>query len=390
MPPVLRHGLFYALIYFGTGVSTPYAPVWFASEGLSASQIGVILAAPMIGRALAGPLAAIWADGFVLRRTPIFIFALIGLCAYLCLLALHGFWLWLTLWFIANTAINAVSPLADVLTLRHARIDGFAYATSRGIGSAAYIVANIAGGVVLAQTLPAAAVIWSATAAGLGALGALVLLPDDPVHAGGDGRASIGRGRATLDLLSDPRMVLLIASASLVQGSHAFFYGFSAIVLTSQGVSAGLVGVLWGVSVAAEVAYMWLGEPLRRRIGPERLIVLSAAAAVLRWTCLAFSPPLWVLFPLQCLHALTFAATFLASLELVERLSPPTHASAAQTLAASVSFGLATGLATLASGALYEHFGVGAYFVMATMGALGLTGALRLRWRLRRQAAAAG
>ena len=55
LPPLFRHGFFYALIYIGTGVSMPYAPVWFKSVGLTAPQIGVILAAPMLGRAVAGP-----------------------------------------------------------------------------------------------------------------------------------------------------------------------------------------------------------------------------------------------------------------------------------------------------------------------------------------------
>ena len=81
LPPLFRHGFFYALIYIGTGVSMPYAPVWFKSVGLTAPQIGVILAAPMLGRAVAGPATAVWAEGFRLRRTPMVLLGLIAAAA---------------------------------------------------------------------------------------------------------------------------------------------------------------------------------------------------------------------------------------------------------------------------------------------------------------------
>src|SRR4030095_10232299 len=90
-----------------------------------------------------------------------------------------------------------------------------------------------------------------------------------------------------------------------------------------------MTGILWGVGVAVEVGFMWFLEPWRRRVGPRNLLVLGGGAAIVRWTAVAFSPPLWLVFPLQTLHVLSYAATFLASLQLVERLSTPSTASAA-------------------------------------------------------------
>ena len=92
----------------------------------------------------------------------------------------------------------------------------------------------------------------------------------------------------------------------------------------------GWSGWLWGFVQASrvEVVFMWFMEPWRRRVGPELMLVLGGAGAMIRWTALAFSPPLWLLFPIQALHALSYTATFLASLRLIERLSPPESASA--------------------------------------------------------------
>ena len=94
------------------------------------------------------------------------------------------------------------------------------------------------------------------------------------------------------------------------------------------------------------------------------------------------SPPLWLLFSLQALHALTFTATYIGGLELVERLCKPSQASAAQTLSASLSTGLATGLATMCCGWLYAHFQTSAYLVMTIMALSGLVCARSLRANL--------
>jgi len=139
-----------------------------------------------------------------------------------------------------------------------------------------------------------------------------------------------------------------------------------------------MTGILWGVGVTAEVIFMWFMEPWRRRIGPRNLLVLGGFAAMLRWTALAFAPPLWMLFPLQTLHVLSYAATFLASLQLIERLSTPQNASAAQALNSALSAGALMGLATMASGPLFDRFGAQGYFLMAAMCVAGLIGAFRL------------
>jgi PPP family 3-phenylpropionic acid transporter len=180
--------------------------------------------------------------------------------------------------------------------------------------------------------------------------------------------------------------VLAVITAGLIQGAHAFYYGFSALLWRKDGISAPMIGVLWGVGVAVEVGFMWFAEPWRRKVGPERLLVLGGAAALLRWTAYAFTPPLWLLFPLQALHALTFAASFMASLRLIERLAPPQSASAAQAINSALSAGFMLGVGTLAAGPLFDAFGTKGYLAMAVMGGLGLVGAVMLTRRARAEA----
>lgn len=374
----LQLGLFYCTVFIGTGVSLPYIPVWFRAQGLSGAEIGVILSAPMLARLAVSPLMAVWADGFALRRTPIMLFA-IGAAVFYGLLGLvKGFPAWLACWLVASAFLATVIPLADVLSMRRARIEGFNYGRSRGLGSVAFIIANVGMGALLTWAKPDLIVIWTAGAALLSALAARVLLPPDPVHEGGEQSAKGERWRGIGDLFRNKPFMLAVVTTALIQSTHGFYYGFSALLWRAQGIADATVGILWATGVAAEVLFMWYLEPLRRRMGPEPLIVVGGIAAVIRWTALAFSPPLWALFPLQLLHALSFAAVFMAALQLIERNAPPRSLSAAQTISSACSGGLFIGLATIASGKLFDAFGAQGYLGMSLLAGLGLVCAWRM------------
>ena len=380
-----RLGLFYVVSYLGTGVSLPFIATYFRSRGLTGAEIGLILAVPMLARPFTGPVLAVWADGFTLRRTPLALLALGAAAGYLAMLVAPGFWGLLACWLVGMTFLTTLTPLIDVITLRRSRLEGFNYGVPRGAGSAAFIVANLAMGAILAVAAPSVIVAWiSVAAVGVAAV-SLLVLPPDRVHEAG---AKPGRGmrwKGLGGLLRDKTFVLAVITAGLIQGAHAFYYGFSALLWRKEGISAPMIGVLWGVGVAVEVGFMWFAEPWRRKVGPEKLLVLGGAAALLRWTAYAFAPPLWLLFPLQALHALTFAASFMASLRLIERLAPPQSASAAQAINSALSAGFVLGIGTLAAGPLFDAFGTKGYLAMAAMGGLGLIGALLLNRRATRQ-----
>jgi len=367
-----RVALQYVLLFGAHGVGLPFAGLWFREQGLSGAEIGVLLSAPMLAKLITGPAIALWADGFRLRRTAIAILAGVAACGYAGTGLVQGVWLWGPLWFVAATAASAVIPLTDVLNLRLARRDGFSFAFPRGCGSAAFVGANVVMGALLVRVPVDVVIVWIACAAALMAGLATWLLPAEPV---GDGPPTAGRERfrGLGQLAADPRFMIAIFAVGCVQAAHAFYYGFSAIAWKAQGIPESMTGLLWAVSVVVEIAFMWWAEPWRRArgIGPWMVLGVGATAAVVRWTALAFAPPLWMLWPLQSLHALTFAATYLAGVQLVEQLSPPGSQTAAQTLSSVLSAGVLIGLATLAAGPLYDAWGVGGYLAMTGLAAVG-------------------
>jgi PPP family 3-phenylpropionic acid transporter len=378
MPLTVRLGLFYGAIFIGTGVSSPYLPVWFAHHGLSGSRIGLTLSLPMLARAFTAPLLAVWADSFRLRRTALLILAVAVAATYALMAAPGGFTWWAVVWFAASSMYSTLPPLTDVLVLRRAKLNGFNYGWPRGIGSAAFIVGNVGMGAILTRGSPDLILVWMTAAVAATALAARLLLPPDHVHEEGHAAALSDRMAGLSGLLRDPAFMTAVVSAGLIQSAHAFYYGFSTLAWKRQGIGEGVTGLLWATGVTAEIGFLWFLEPWRRRVGPRNLLALGGAGAILRWTALAFSPPLWALFPLQALHALSYAATFIASLLLVEQLSTPLNASAAQAINSALSGGVLFGVATIFSGWLFDRTGAHGYLLMSAMSAAGLAGALRL------------
>ena len=80
----------------------------------------------------------------------------------------------------------------------------------------------------------------------------------------------------------------IIIVAALILGSHAMHDSFAVIRWEAAGIGPSTVGVLWSISVAAEVVvFLFIGRPLLDRIGPAHAAMLAAAAGIVRWTIMA-------------------------------------------------------------------------------------------------------
>jgi len=373
-----RQALFYALLFAGTGASLPFIPVWFGQHGMNASQIGLILALPLLGRAVTGPLSGVWADRFPRYRSPMLIMAATGAVAYglMALSPLYGpfrFAAFLALYFIGYTSITNIGPLLDAMTLQLSRVQNFSYAAARAAGSAAFIFANVALGWLMQAAGVWVVLVWI-VAAGLavGIIGRMLLQPHpraDVPQAATLPRPS-GRQRFRA-VMRDEGLLLLLLAAGLLQAAHAFYYAFSTIIWQGRGISATACGFLWAAAVVGEIGFLAISTRVRHAIGSWKLLMLGAAFGVVRWAFMAFQPPLALLFPLQLLHGLSFAAVYIASLDLVFRLAPTGTEGLAQTINSAYSQGLMTGIATLVAGLVFQTFGPRGYALMAGLAMLG-------------------
>jgi MFS transporter, PPP family, 3-phenylpropionic acid transporter len=351
--------------YFAANAINAFMPLWFADRGLSAAAIGQVLGAAALLRVLAGPGWGSVADRIGRRRPVLFFAALSASGLGLSYVAVSGFLSLLLIAAAQGIAASAINPLADSLALALAREGRIEYGPVRAVGSAAFMVATAVAGWLLGRA-GSWLVPWL-QALGYGSAAAFsLLLPETSTP------PAQPRPFAGLMLLRNPAFRLAVCCTALIQGAHAAYYGFAALLWRSQGISDTVIGLLIAEGIIVEILLFVRGHSLGEKLGPAGLTACAAGASILRWTVTALAPPLPVLAVVQVLHAATFAMQHLSAMLVLSRFMPADRAATAQALHAALGFGAPTGLMMLLSGWLYAQYGGMAFLAMAASGGAAL------------------
>nr|WP_255569124.1 MFS transporter [Neoroseomonas alba] len=355
--------------FAAVGVMMPFIPPLMTAAGLSASEVGSVLATGAGVRLVAGPLGGRLADALGRPKAVMAggsLIAALAACLYGLAQDLPGL---LAANLLMAMGYASVVPLGDAMALRAAREDGWDYGRVRALGSAAFIVAAGAAG-WLAGHAGAGSIAWLlAGSMAVSAIAALAVPATGiPPRRGG------GAFRGVLALPAFRRSLLV---AALIQGSHAAYYAFGSIHWERAGVPSTTIGLLWSWSVVAEVALFAWGRGAVDRLGPRGLALVAAAAGVLRWGITATTVALPALILAQALHALTFGAMHLATMRVMQAAIPHAVAGTAQTLLAA-GIGAVMMVGTLVAGQGYAAFGASIFWGMAGMCAVAALAAGRL------------
>jgi PPP family 3-phenylpropionic acid transporter len=368
----------YALLYAAFGVQSPFLPALLAERGLSADQIGIVLAAATAMRVLAGPTLGHAADR---RRAHTRILSgctIAAAIAGLGYVTLSGF-RWLLIVALAQAACLApVVPVSDALATTAARRSEagpdrrFDYGWLRAAGSASFIAGTILSG-WRSHREGLAGIIWLSGALLLAGAGVALLLPGIPRQPPVASEMPIPAFRDWARLMRIAAFRRVVVIAALVEGSHALNDSFAVIHWRTAGISLGTVSFLWSESVLSEVVvFLLIGPWLIQRIGPRGGCILAAVAGIVRWSVLALTNSPLVLSLVQPLHGLTFALVHLACMRVIVLVVPLRLTATAQSAYGTLCVGLAVALLTLASGVLYQRFGAQAFLVMSVLCLLAL------------------
>lgn len=373
----LRLAIYNAAFFAYIGAYTTYWSVWLADVGLSPATIGLCISISAWLRVLINPTIAHLADRRGERRRPMLALLLLGLVLYgLLLSGPREVWFVAPLSILATLAASAILPLGEAVTLAVVYARKLDYGRLRLWGSLAFIATGILTGEAVGRFGIAVVPVMVLGCVALAAL-AVFCLPDvrpTPVAR---------RPGEVKRLLSHPAFVACIAGASLIQASHAVLYGFATIDWRKAGIADATIGWLWAEGVIAEVLLFAVSNRVVARLGIPNLLLLAAAAGIVRWSVLGFATSLPAVLLTQPLHALTFGATHLAGMHFIQRACPAHLAATAQSIYSALAGGIVVGFTALGSGLLYQHAGSTAYLAMAVVAFAGGLAGLMLRrlWR---------
>jgi PPP family 3-phenylpropionic acid transporter len=364
---------FGAAYMFAAGAFMSYWPVWLHDRGITNSQIGTLfmtrqlvgivamlglgLLAHRVGR-LRGILLALATGAVFLMGVYQISYSFLALI----LVGLGWGWIW-----------SPVLALYDGVLVNEAKARDFTYGALRMWGSVTFIAGTLICGVAVDHFGPPS-VLYVSWAGVLCLVPLALVLPSS-------GRARGARGHAPFrirELLTSRPFVLFLIAAGLCQASHAVLYSFGTLTWRAAGIDDVTISLLWGESVAVEIAMMMASGWLMQRIGITGLIGLALACGIVRWTGMAFTTELWALVLLQALHAGTFAACHLGAMAFIQRALPASGVALGQSLYYALGTGTAQAVIYQFSGLLYSAYGQRAFLGMTVISVAGMVALLAL------------
>jgi MFS transporter, PPP family, 3-phenylpropionic acid transporter len=338
-----RFAAVYFVSFLAVGVYTSWLPPLLDRRGLSPAMIGVGLALVSFWRVTAPPAWGVLADRIHRQHWLLAAVMLVaGVCLVPLALPLSPTFLLVALGAYGFFAAPSL-PLTEALTLSVLGSRRARYGQIRLWGSLGFITMSVGMGWVVARwglELVPWALALPIVAAGLLCLGLPARTPSPAPT------SSSGRGLPWLAL------VPILLASTLGQASHSPYYAYFTLDLTQRGVAAEAIGSLWAIGVVAEIVLMALAARLFARIGLVSALRWGLALAALRWLVLATTSSVVLVAASQPLHAASYAMVHIASLQLIDELTPPGSRVLAQSVLSAAVNGVGVGGGFLLAGAL--------------------------------------
>lgn len=361
--PELRASIYQFTVYVPGGVASVFLGIWLSEHGIPADQIGLIGALPMLCLLLLNIIVGRIADRADDWRTALIFISLASALAPLPLYFVSEFWGILLIWALCATTNGLVAPVIDAATVRMTRRNGTDFGAIRAWATVGYVFAA-AGLGLLINVLGSAAFVTLYVLTVVARAGLAFLLPrfrapapkltlaDTPIP-----DAQPSRLKDALKLW----FVLPLLAFALVNSSNSVIGSFGALLWHENGIPNYFLGPLLGFAAVGEAILMFAWRRFGGRVTARNMILAAALAGLVRFTVMAFNPPVEVLFLTQSLHAFSFGMGYFGVVHFIANWTNEANAAEAQGFANMLSMG-ASMMALIVFGVLVEYFGTQAFF----------------------------
>lgn len=355
-PPGARTPLaaVYVVYFSSVGVTLPFLPGYLQQEGLSPSQIGVLLAIQPAVALVAPGLFCAFADRRGEHRRVLAAMGFGATIGFSTLLLANSFIEYAAALAAYAFFATSIVPLVDSLSIEAVRAGG-SYSHLRLFGSVGFAITSLSVGIA-AGKLDRAVIIVP-----------LVLLVLVGIFALGVGTRLEPGNRA---MASRPPLeggvVPLLAASALHWIACAPFHGSLALHVAALGLPTWVVGAAAAVGVAAEIGVMVLYPRTLQRISERTVLGFAFAASALRWLGMGFADGAAAIVALSVLHGFTFGAFYIAAISLLARTIPVERRARGQGLFGAITFGAGGLVGYAVSGVAFDALGGPRLFQVAS------------------------
>lgn len=359
---------YFSGFFFAYGVYLPFWALWFEDQGVSATDIGLLMGIGFATRCVANMVLTPRIHKVEhLMPALRWLSAASALFVIIHLFTAGNFWLLVGATVLFNLCCGPVPPLSDAMANYYARLKMLDYGRTRLWGSIAFIAGSTVVGFLVAQ-YGTDMIIFTALA---GMVAALIfsLRATSPMPVTTE-EEQTERPKLS-EILREIPVIKFLALVALIQGSHAAYYSFSSIYWKEAGYSEDIIGYLWSLGVVAEVGIFALSKRLFSGWSLRMMFALASVGVMVRWGLTASTTALMALVLIQLLHGVTFAVAHIAAIQYIQQ-SEQRKIVALQALYNAIPLGAVIALMTTLSGWGYEHWGENVFWAMAVMGIVAL------------------
>ena len=357
----------YNFMFFGLlALFIPFLPVYLSKQGLSTSEIGLIIGTGGFVTLVAQPLWGLISDKKkTVRKVMLLLVVFTTVFGYF-LFNTNSFLLLGLFTLLVYFFLMPLDPLIESLNFTVAEKEGISYGSIRTYGALGYAVLSLITGFAMDYFgVSSLAILF--VLLGFLSFGLVWFMPD--VQASSKPVSIEGLKK----VFSNKEMILFLALVFISAVPARMNDTFLGIHIQSLGGDATLVGIAFFLAAISEIMIFALSFWWLRKGKELEIITIATFFYFLRFFASGFVTSPVVLTLLQVLQMLTFPIFYTAAIQYLYQIMPKEWRATGQTVLALLFFGLSSIIASYVGGFLYTGFGGHSfYFIISAMSFLGV------------------
>jgi oligosaccharide:H+ symporter len=350
---LLKLNSIYLLIFGFMSCFYSFFTIYLTNEGLSFSQIGIILAVNSLVGVAFQPIWGYITDKYLNKKQTLIITISISAVTILLFVFVQG-WLPILLTVILFTIfLSPINSVADSycynLIEKYKTIQ---YGKVRLMGSMGYAVAALILGIIIKNTT-INSVFYSYLI--LSFLSLLVLTTIDSKVKSSNYKLDFGD---LFQIVKDKKFLIFLVSVMIINICLGANGNYIAILIQKTGGDVSNLGFLWFVVAISELPAFFLGNKLLKKFGDINLYIISLVLYSLRYFLDATSPTYSLVILVQIMQGITFPLFLISTMNYVNRIVPSKMRTSGITLYSALGCGLGNLIGNIAGGFILENFNI--------------------------------
>ncbi|WP_216827829.1 MFS transporter [Alkalihalobacterium elongatum] len=343
-----------AYLFFAYSIMTiviSYMPVYFRYHGMTAKELGILLAVGPLASIFAQPFWGYMSDKFKTIKRILLIVVAGTFFATLILFQMNNLVGYTVMMFVLFLFLAPVTALGDSLSQKTALQHKVSFGRIRMWGSLGFATVSLLAGYYL-TLVGIQHIMFPILVMAIITFLFAVFLNDVK---------STNKPVTILNAVklgANPKLFMFLIIIIFISITHRTNDTYLGIFITDLGGKESLIGWAWFIGVVSEAIVFFAAAFWFRKFNPLTFLMLSAFLYSIRWFLMGTATLPETLLILQALHGVTFGVFYIAAFQIVSKLVPEELQATGHVLFITTFFGISGIVGAFVGGLVIQSTGV--------------------------------